>query len=370
MSEIASKGSKEDAATLRSDRRQRMRRSVAAGSFTIAFGVILTILMVQVQGYQPIPTILEGLRYAVGDPVSAARSLAWGVPLCVAALGVATAFRSGMFNLGAEGQIYAGALAAAVVGVYVGPMYTGLHLLLATAAAALIGGLIAAGLGWLRAAWGVDEVLSTLLSNYIVILLCAYLVTNPLRDPSRQSGTSKSVSDTAVFAEIIPKTDLRSSIFVAVLLCVAVWWLSEKSILGYRWRMTGESPAFAAAVGINVRHARIQAMFVSGALAGIAGSLLVTASQGRFWTQIGSGVGWDAVLIALIGQARILPTIGWVLVYTVMRSGARGVEQVSSVPSELSLILIAAVILAAAARPGVFSQVDRLRQRYFPRKGA
>lgn len=346
----------------------RVRSSMLAAAFTLGFGLVLTMLMIQLQGYQPIPTFFEGLKYALSDPVRIGRTLAWGLPLAVAAVGVAIAFRAGMFNIGAEGQIYAGALAAAVVGVYLGPFATGIHLALVVLAAAVTGGLIAAGLGWLRAAWGVDEVLSTLLSNYIIILFCAYLVTNPLRDPTRQSGTTPPVSDTAMFAEIMPKTGLTSAVFVVILLCLLAWWLSEKSTLGYRWRMTGESPAFAASVGINVKSARIQSMFASGALAGIAGALLVAASQGRYWTEIGSGIGWDAVLIALIGRARILPTLAWVLTYTILRSAARGVEQVSTVPAELSLILIASVIVVAAARPGVFTQLDQLRHRYFPKR--
>lgn len=351
-------------------KRSRLVTSLTAAAFTIVFGLVLTLLMIQAQGYQPLPTILEGLQYAVGDPVRIGRTLAWGLPLCVAALGVALAFRSGMFNIGAEGQIYAGAMAAAVAGVYIGPLVPALHLSIVIAAGALAGGLIAAGLGWLRAAWGVDEVLSTLLSNYIIILFCAYLVMNPLRDPTRQSGTTRAVQDTAMFSDIMPKTGLTSALFLVIALSIAVWWISEKSTIGYRWRMTGESPSFAASVGINVKRSRIESMAMSGALAGIAGALLVAASQGRYWTEIGSGVGWDAVLIALIGQARIVPTLSWVVVYTVMRSAARGVEQVSSVPAELSLILIAAIIVAAAARPGVFRQVDQLRHRYLSRKEA
>lgn len=351
-------------------RRGQLRRSVTAGLFTFGFGLVLTVLMIYAQGFQPLPTILEGLKYALSDPVRIGRTLAWGLPLCVAALGVAAAFRVGMFNIGAEGQVYAGAFAAAVVGVYVGPLPTPVHLTAVIVAGALAGGLIAAGLGWLRAAWGVDEVLSTLLSNYIIILFCAYLVTNQLRDPTRQSGTTRPVQDTAMFSDIMPKTGLTSALYLVLVLCVVVWWLSERSILGYRWRMTGESPSFAASVGINVKRSRVESMLVSGALSGVAGALLVAASQGRYWTEIGSGVGWDAVLIALIGQARILPTLGWVLIYTVMRSAARGIEQVSTVPSELSFILIAAIIVAAAARPGIFRQVDQLRQRYWPGKSA
>ena len=345
-------------------------KKLFASLFTLVIGLIITIVLIQLQGYQAIPTMIEGLKYSLGDPTQIARTLAWGLPLCVASLGVALAFRSGMFNLGAEGQIYAGALATAVAGIYIGPLFPGVHLAIVTLAGAAAGALIAAGLGWLRAVWGVDEVLSTLLSNYIVILFGAYLVTNQLRDPSRQSGTTRTVQDSSMFNEIMPKTGLTSAIYVVVALALAVWWLSERSVIGYRWRMTGESPSFAAAVGINVKSARISSMAVSGALAGIAGSLLVSASQGRYWTEIGSGIGWDAVLIALIGRARILPTLGWVAIYTVMRSSARGIEQVSAVPAELSLVLIAAIIVIAAARPGVFTQVDQLRQRYFPRKGA
>ncbi|GAA1495370.1 ABC transporter permease [Paeniglutamicibacter kerguelensis] len=339
-----------------------LARRLGPGVFTLAVGLLLAVLLIQAQGFQPLPTILAGLDYAVGDAKSIARTLAWGLPLFVATMGVALAYRSGMFNIGAEGQIYAGAMAAALTGAYIGPMFTGLHLFLCLAVSALTGAAVAAGLGWLRAVWNVDEVLSTLLSNYIIMLFCAYLATAPLRDPARQSGTTKAVHETAMFAELVPQTQLTSALFVVIILCAATWWLSERSVTGYRWRMTGESPAFAAAVGINVRRSRIGSMATSGALCGIAGALLVTASQGRFWTEIGTGIGWDAVLLAMIARARPLSAVVWVLVYSVMRSAARGIEQVSTVPSELSLILISGIIIAATARAGLFSRLAGLNK--------
>ena len=264
-------------------------------------------ILIQIQGYQPLPTIVSGAKYALGDPVSIARTLAWGIPLYVAGLGVALAFRAGMFNLGAEGQIYAGAMAAALTGAYIGPMFSALHLVVVMLAAAVTGGLIAAALGWLRAAWGVDEVLSTLLSNYIVVLFLTYLATGPLKDPGRQSGTTRMVHDTAMFPELAARTGLTAAVFVVIALGIAVWWLSERSVVGYRWRMTGESPLFAQAVGISVFKSRVLSMAMSGALCGVAGAMLVSTSQGRFWTEIGSGIGWDAVLVALIGRARPHP---------------------------------------------------------------
>ncbi len=347
----------------------RATTRLASAGFTLIVGLAMAVLLIQMQGFEPFSTLAAGVQYAVGDPTSIARTIAWGLPLYVAAIGVAIAFRSGMFNIGAEGQIYAGAMASALAGAYLGPMFTGAHLALCILAAAAAGAGLAGALGWLRAAWGVDEVLSTLLSNYIVILFCAYLATGPLRDPSRQSGTTREVVDTARFAEILPRTGLTGVVFLVVALCALGWWLSEKSVIGYRWRMTGESPAFADAAGIDVKGSRIASMVASGALCGIAGAVLVTASQGRFWTEIGSGIGWDAVLVALIGRARPVATLVWVTIYCVMRAAARGVEQVSTVPSELSLILISAIIIAAAARAGVFGQFAAFRHRFLRTKG-
>ena len=347
-----------------------LRSRVPSALFIVAAGLLMAAVLIQMQGYQPFPTIWAGIEYALGDPVSIARTLVWGVPLYVAGLGVALAFRAGMFNLGAEGQIYAGAMAAALTGAYIGPIFSGVHLLLVVLAGAVAGGMIAAGLGWLRAAWGVDEVLSTLLSNYIVVLFCAYLATGPLKDPSRQSGTTKEVHDTAMFPELAARTGLTGAVFVVIALAILVWWISERSVAGYRWRMTGESPHFAQAVGISVFRSRVLSMVVSGALCGIAGSLLVSSSQGRFWTEIGSGIGWDAVLVALIGRARIVPTMGWVTIYCLMRGMARGIEQVSTVPSELSLILIGGIIIAASARLGLVRSFESLRRRFsLARKG-
>lgn len=342
---------------------------LASAGFVLVIGLVMAVLLIQMQGYEPFSTLAAGIQYAVGDATSIARTIAWGLPLYLAAIGVGIAFRSGMFNIGGEGQIYAGAMASALVGAYLGPMFTGAHIALTVLAAAAVGAGVAGALGWLRAAWGVDEVLSTLLSNYVVILFCGYLATGPLRDPSRQSGTTREVFDTARFSEILPRTGLTGALFLVIAACALGWWLSEKSVIGYRWRMSGESSAFAEAVGINVKSSRIASMVVSGALCGIAGAVLVTASQGRFWTEIGSGIGWDAVLVALIGRARPVATIVWVTIYCVMRAAARGVEQVSTVPSELSLILISVIIIAAAARAGVFSQFTALQRRFVRTKG-
>jgi general nucleoside transport system permease protein len=339
-------------------------RSAARGAFPAVAGILLALLLIRLQGFAPVPTLAAGLEYAVGDLAGVARTFAWGLPLLVAALGAALAFRSGMFNIGAEGQVYAGAMAAAVAGAYIGPLPAGPQSLLGLAAAALAGGAIAGGLGWLRAHWGVDEVLSTLLSNYLVILLCTYLANGPLRDPGRQSGSTRAVHESAMFPVIVPQTQLTAGLYLVVAVAVAVWWLSERSVAGYRWRTTGSSPGFAAAVGIDVAAARVTSMATSGALCGLGGALLVMGSQGRFWTEIGTGIGWDAVLLALIGRSRPVGVIVWTAGYCVMRASARGAEQATGIPAELSSVLIASIIIVAAARSGAVALVAGRARRW------
>lgn len=340
-------------------RRRLVHAALAAGRSGIAAvaGILLALLLIRMEGFSPLPTIVAGLDYALGDVTAALRTFAWGLPLLVAALGVALGFRAGMFTIGAEGQIYSGAMAAAIVGTAFGSLLSAVHLALCLAAAAVVGAAIGGGLGWLRAHWGVDEVLSTLLSNYVLVLFCTYLANGPLRDPGRQSGSTRAVADGAMFPEILPQTQLTAGVFVVAALTIGVWWLSERSVTGYRWRMTGASPGFAATVGIDVTRARITSMATSGALCGIAGALLVTTSQGRFWTGIGTGIGWDAVLLALIGRSRPLGVVIWTAAYCVMRSSARGVEQATGIPAELSSILISLIIVVAAARAGAAAVV-------------
>lgn len=334
---------------------------------TLGAGVALAVLLVRAAGFDPASTLAAGLTYTFADGPHLAAMIAGALPLLVVAIGVAVAFRAGMFNIGAEGQLYLGAMAAAIVGASVGPIANPLHLGLCLLASATAGGLLAAGLGWLRAYWGVDEVLSTLLSNYIAVLFCTYLANGPLRDPSRQSGSTATVHDTARFATMVSGTQLTTALVLVVILTGAIAWVLGKSTLGYRWRMAGIGPLFADASGMDVARLRVGAMALSGALCGIGGGLLVTASQGRFWSEIGGGIGWDAVLVALIAQSSIVGVVAWTLIYASLRSVARGMEQAAGIASELSDVLIAAIVILVAVRTGAFSALMTRGQRLVER---
>lgn len=331
-----------------------MRRSTTSCSIGV-IGLLLAIILIRVSGYEPVSALSAAFQYALGSVPHAADTVSNGLPLMLAALGVGVAFRSGMFNIGAQGQLFLGALVAAIAGAYMGPFFSPAHIAICFVFAAAVGGLAALALGWLRTKLGVDEVLSTLLANYIIILFATYLVNGPLHDPTRQNGTTRTVHTTAMFPTLVNGSQLTTGLFLVVGLTAATYWIGQHSIVGYRWRMVGLNDNFAEAVGIRVTGHRLAAMTMSGALCGCAGALLVTTSQGRFWTGIDGGIGWDSVLIALVAGARPASIIIWSLVYSIMGSGAIGMEQAAGIPAEFSEVIIALIIIAAAARSGSVS---------------
>ena len=323
-------------------------------------GILLALVLIQLSGFQAWPTLIDGLRYATGSTESLAQTLAWGLPLYLATVGITVAFRAGMFTLGAEGQIYIGALVAAVVGAQTGLFTAGIHKAVVLAAAAAAGAAISAGLAWLKSKWGVDEVLSSLLSNYIIVLFCLFVASGPFNDPAADApGATPAILGSAQFGTLVDRTQMTTALFVVIALCLVTWWTVEKSAVGYRWRMVGQAPGFARSVGMNVGRARLYSMVISGALCGVAGAVLVTSSQGRFTAEIAIGMGWIAIMLALIARNRPALAVLWVTVYAVMRSASRRVEQVAEVPAELALVLVCAILITAAASPAVIEGVWR-----------
>lgn len=345
-------------------------RRIAELSLAPLTGLALAIFFIQLYGFQGLPTLAIGLSSAVDSPQNLASTLGWALPMFPAAIGVAVAFRSGMYTLGVEGQVYLGAFAAGVVGAFVAVPSSIAHIALCLAAASLGGALVSAFLGWLRTAWNVD-IISSLFSNPIVIGVCLYFSSGPLSDPlSPAPGATPLVADTARFENLVPRSQLTTAVFVVLAIVLVCWWLLDKSTLGYRWRMAGESPGFATAVGINVPRARLSAMAVSGALCGLAGSLLVLSSQGRFSADVAHEFGWIALMLALIARLKPLAIVAWVGVYAILQSASRRIEQLAHVPSDMAAIIICAVLIAAAAAPGAVDLGARALTRLRPRRGA
>jgi simple sugar transport system permease protein len=312
--------------------------------------VLIGALIILMIGSDPWVAYRALLSSSLGDASALTNVLTRATPLLLSGLAAAVAFRAGIFNLGGEGQIYLGAFAAAWVGFTFTSLPAPLHLPLAIAAAALAGLLGASLPGWLRVRFGVDEVISTLLLNPVYILFTSYLATGPFRDPARWSGTTPQIAESANLPVLLASSGLNAGILISLILVVIMEWMFTSTDLGYRWKMCGLNPSFAQYGGLEVKRDRMLAMLFSGALAGLAGGVLVCGSQYRFWAQIGGGIGWDGILIALLAGNQPLGVLFAGLLFAVVKTGSLGMESASGVPSELTNLLLALLILLIAGR--------------------
>lgn len=331
--------------------------SVGVAGATVALGAVVMWAI----GANPVAAYRALLAYAFGDPAAVTAVLTRAAPLILSGLAVAIAFNAGVYNLGGEGQIYLGAFAAAWVGFTVSGLPSLLHLTLVLPAALLAGALGAFIPGWLRTRLGVDEVISTIMLNFVYILFTGYLATYPFRDPARWSGTTRPIAETAHLPVLWPATGLNAGILVAGLLVGLAFWVMRRSAIGYRWKIVGLNARFARYGGVQVEREWLSAMVVSGALAGLAGALLVTGSQYRFWAQIGAGIGFDGILISLLARNHPIGILFAGLLFAAVKTGSLGMEQATTVPSELTLVLLAVLILFTTGREFIAIILTRVR---------
>lgn len=330
---------------------------------TMLFGAVIILLL----GENPLQAYAAMFRYALGDANAIVNVLNRSMGLILSGLCAAVAFNAGIFNVGGTGQIYLAAMAAALVGYQVKGLPPLLHISLTFLAGMAAGSFGAWIPGYMKVKWKVDEVISTIMFNSIFFLFTSYLAVYPFRDPTRWSGTTPPIELSARLPFLIPAINLRIGFLIAMLVAVGVHIFLTYTDQGYRWRMTGLNDRFARYGGVQVGREQIKAMLVSGALAGLGGAIMVTGSDFRYWESIAATVGWDGVLIAMLAQNNGLGVIAASLLFAIFKNGALGMEQVANVPTDLTSVLLAALILFITGRQFVEVLLKR-RQRAAPLK--
>ena len=277
-------------------------------------------------------------------------TLVRAIPLCLVGAGVALAFRGGVFNIGGEGQILLGAIAAVVVGLRGGPTWLALP---AALLCAMIAGAAWAGIaGILRARFGVLEVISTIMLNFVAMNLVSYLVRGPLQEPTRIYPQTSEIADAARLARF-GDFRLHAGVCIAVAVCVAAWWFATRTAAGFRQRATGSAPTAAhIAGGIDTRRTALGAMLMSGALAGLAGGIEVTGVTFALYENVSAGYGFSAIAVAILARLNPLAVMPSALLFAVLQTGALGMQRDAGVPSTLAAVLEASAILAVVALHG------------------
>ena len=324
-----------------------------AVAMALAFGAIVMLatgvsLTAVGQSYVALFTGSLGSINAVSETLTAA------APLTLAALGIALGFRAGLFNIGAEGQVLLGGMAAVVVGFALTDTPAWIHLPLALLAGAIAGAIWAGIAGWLKAATGAHEVITTIMLNLIAMRLVDYLLRNPpVQKPGRADPISQSVLPSAELPRLLSFIDPNLRVHAGILLVIAavlfVYWLLFRTTTGFEFRAAGSNPDAARYAGMKSGMIIVLVMATAGALAGLAGANQVLGVLGRASPGFSGGAGFDAIAVALLGRSHPVGVLLAGLLFGALQAGGREMQVEAGVSIDLISIIQALVIVFMAA---------------------
>lgn len=309
------------------------------------------------------------LRGSVGSLRALAETTAQAAPLICAGLGVGLAFRAGLFNIGAQGQAIWGAILGGWIGFSITGLPMGLHIPLALLCA-MAGGAIWGGIaGFLKAKAGAHEVIVTIMLNWIATKMLLILLLSPfLQAPGRNDPIAPILQWSATFPRVAG-TRLHLGFAIALVAALVIWWLLERTTLGFRLRAVGHNPHAAETAGINVSRITMAAMAIAGALGGLAGAQMAMAPTmlTGYPTALSNGivatVGFDAITVALLGRSKPLGVVFAGLLFGALKAGGLTMQSQAGTPQELISLIQALIVLFVAAPAFVQWLIPVLRER-------
>jgi simple sugar transport system permease protein len=297
-------------------------------------------------------------------------TLNYATPLIAAGLGVALAFRAGLFNIGGQGQMLVAASAAGWVGFGVSGVPFPLHLLLAVVAGVAAGALWAGLAGVLKAYTGAHEVIVTIMLNYVAFYVMSYLLATPglLQAPGSSNPKTPPTAESAQLPHLLgERFNLHWGFVLALLAVVFVWWLLSRSSAGFAFRAVGENPRAARVAGIDTGRATVSAMLVAGGLVGLAGASQVLGGVTTgFSSDIDAGIGFDAITVALLGGSRPWGVLAAGILFGAFKAGGSTMQASQGIPSDIVLVVQSLIVLFIAAPPlvrAIFRLPDPSRRR-------
>ncbi len=316
-------------------------------------------VVIKISGGDPFLAYQGLWEGAFGSPKAISETFIWATPYIFAGLAVALGFKGGLFNIGAEGQLALGAVAAAWVGYGLPKVLNTdipaiIHVPLAVGAGILAGGLWGAIPGWLKARAGSHEVINTIMMNYIALLITSFLLNGPMKDPNPLNVVARTpnIAESARIGRIFvdqPALRVHWGTVLAFIMALLVWWLLWKTTRGFEIRTVGLNPDAARYAGVNVGRTIILTMALSGMLAGFAGAIEVTALNYRHELSFALGYGLDAIAIALLGRTHPIGVVLASILFGAMRNGATKMQFLTQIPVDIISVVQAMILLFVAA---------------------
>jgi general nucleoside transport system permease protein len=300
----------------------------------------------------------DGVRRAFG-PLS--ETMISATPLILTGLSVALAFRVGLFNIGAEGQLYLGSLFAVIAGFALVGLPWFIHLPIAIAAGFIGGALWGFIPGILKARTGAHEVIVTIMLNFVAYNLINWaLKTDLVQREGRSDPISKVIEPSAVIPPLVNGLRVHWGIVLALLAALGVWWLLFRSTKGFEFRAVGFNPRAARYAGMSISWSTVLSMVTAGGLAGLAGAAVILGGSGTLSPGFSPGYGFDGIVVALVGATKPAGVVAAAFLFGALRAGATPMQAATGTPIDIVVVIQALVIMFMAA-PALVRAIYRIR---------
>jgi ABC-type uncharacterized transport system permease subunit len=324
------------------------RRSTSVPLAAVFLAVLIGAIILSFQGANPLKAYLSLLQGSFGTIKAFGRTLEKTTPLVLSGLAIAFAFKAGLFNIGAQGQLLFGAMAAAVVGFGIEGLPSGFHVPFSMLSGALAGGLYAAIQGALKAYTGAHEVITGIMLNYVAINVTDYLSGGPFTDtaPGNIIARTPLILSTSQIPAI---GGIPLGFVLALMLAVVIWWLLKHSPIGFEIRTLGLNLNAARYAGIKVYRVLIITMALSGIFAGLGGAIETQGVVYRFQPGFNVGLGFDGITIALLGRTHPLGVVPAAILVGAMKAGSSQMQFNAGVAKEIIDVILALILFFVAA---------------------
>ena len=319
----------------------------------IFIGAFVGSLVILAKGVNPIIAYAALLDGAFGNIDNFSASLIKTIPLGITGLAVIISYKAGIFNIGGEGQIQLGAVAATLIGTQFAGLNPFLYVPLCILGAALAGGLFAAIPGIAKAYKGYNEIVICMLMNYIAILFVSLMVQGPMKMKGQYFPQSAPLDLGAKLPNILPNTQLHAGIILLLVGCILVYFVIFKTTFGFKLRAVGINLRASQYGGINAKRVMALAMIISGAVAGIAGGVEIMGVHGRLIENFSPGYGYDAIAVALLANLNPLWLLLSAFFFGALRNGAINMQIMTGVPVSFVYIIQALAVLFVISATGI-----------------
>lgn len=334
----------------------------------IIFAFIIGAVLIAISGNNPVEAYSALFKGALVGKGSIFNTLFSATPLIFTGLATAIAFRANIFNMGVEGSLYLGAFAAAYVGFSISGVPPFIHVILCLVAAIVAGGLFSLIPGLLKGLFNVNEMVVTIMMNYVAILFTGYLASFPFKAKGVGFAATEIINGSSFLPRFMKGSQLNAAFIIAIFTVIFVYFLFKRTKLGYEINALGKNLEFAEATGMNTAKKTILIMVISGMIGGVAGAGEILGVHHRFIANFSSGYGWDGMTVALLGKNNPIGVLAAALFFGILNNGGSTMDLMVGVPRSLINILQGLIIFFLAVdfantRLGLFNKLKNLLKK-------